>query len=528
MDDTTDFDPDYDDHRVWSEVLVFPHPARLDDHAMDYYFRNYDGRWSSQTKRAMKELDAQGLELNSNWALEDQHWSCSGCGRHKREIFRKSSNGILLAKLELHHDHLWDEGFRRAEERLGRGWRDDFADGSTMVFDTIRSLVVRFDEALVCSECNAADGKAKKVVGADARFSFAVSEIRTFVKATPHQDHEISIEAAQAAWEAERPNFKRRAHLLDMLLDELAAGRLQRRTEGRLRGDHRMFQRVGQSEMLYDAFRRSAKGTANAGLLQSMRSDFLARSVQKDVIRRERPKTAVRHPSDEEFASYLSEKVAGKWPETGDDWMCPCCGRGKRSLMRMSSKKRWTGNIRAVAQYDILLDNAEIVLRERLFPGFPNDLHLQEMRWVDVCSDCADIETRLGQSRRDLTDIHLTIEQMTASLVDVADNVPHEIDFDLAGEMSASNWRYRHATEAVSAFVALRDTFRARMTSAANPDYLRKNPYLRHDTFLRLDSVLEIDHRMGDPQQRKDVMTMFRDGDYGLVLTWPDLHEEAF
>lgn len=92
MDDMTNFDLD-DDHRHWSEVLVFPHPARLNDIAMDYYFHSYDGKWSEQTKRAMKELGAKGLELNSNWALESQVWSCRGCGRHKREIFRKSSNG---------------------------------------------------------------------------------------------------------------------------------------------------------------------------------------------------------------------------------------------------------------------------------------------------------------------------------------------------------------------------------------------------------------------------------------------------
>lgn len=527
MDDMTDFDPD-DDHRHWSEVLVFPHPARLDDIAMDYYFRSYDGKWSEQTKRAMKELGAKGLELNSNWALESQIWSCRGCGRHKREIFRKSSNGILLAKLELHHDHLWDEGLRRAEKLLGPDWRENLMDGATIVLDTIRTLVVRFDEALVCSECNAADGKAKTAVGTNPNFSFAAAEIATFVKATPHQDHEIDIGAAKAAWEAERPNFERRLAILNMLLGDLAAGHLQRRTEGRLRIDRRMFQRVGQTEILYDAFSRSAKGTINAGLLQSMRSDFLARSVQKDFVRRERQKTAVRHPTAEEYENYVPEKVAGKWMETGDDWACPCCTRGKRSLIRLSSKKKWTGNIRAVAQYEILLDKDEIALRERLFPRFPNDLHLQPMHWLDVCSDCADIGTRLSQSRRDLADIYLTIEQMRASLREVADNMAHVIDFDLAAEMSGSNWRYRHAREAVSAFAALRNTFRTQMEHAADPEYLRMNPYLRQDTFLRLDSILEWDHRIDDPQQRKDIMTMFKNGDYGLLLTWREPHSENF
>ncbi|MCZ7454388.1 hypothetical protein [Rhizobium rhizogenes] len=275
---------------------------------MDYYFARYDGRWSRQTKRAMTEFEAQGLELNSNWALEDQIWSCRGCGRHKREIFRKSSNGILLAKLELHHDHLWDEGFRRAEKLFGKDWREHLADGATIVFDTIRSLVIRFDEALICSECNAADGKAKMAVKTDPNFSFAAAEIATFVKATPHNDHEIDVQAAKTAWDAERPNFERRIALLDMLLGELATGILQRRTEGRLRADHRMFQRVGLTEMLNDAFRRSAKGTASSGLLQAIRSDFLARSVQKDIVRKEQKKANARRPTDEEYLQYVPRK----------------------------------------------------------------------------------------------------------------------------------------------------------------------------------------------------------------------------
>jgi hypothetical protein len=528
LDDLRVFEPDDEDHLHWSEVLVFPHPARLGDDAMDYYFHSYDGKWSEQTKRAMKELGAKGLELNSNWALESQIWSCRGCRRHKREIFRKSPNGILLAKLELHHDHLWNEGLRRAERRFGPDWRANLLDGATIVLDTIRALVVRFDEALVCSECNAADGKAKKAVGADPHFSFAVAEIATFIKAAPHHDHVIDVGAAKAAWDAERPNFERRLVLLDMLLADLAAGHLQRRTEGRLRADQPIFQRVGQTEILYDAFNRSAKGTVNAGLLQAMRGDFLARSVQKDMVRKERQKSALRCPTDEEYRGYVPERVAGKWTEIDDDWECPCCGRGKKSLMRMSSKKKWTGNIRAVAQYELLLDKEEIKLRQRLFPRFPNDLHLQPMKWLDVCSDCADITTRLGQARRDLVDTYLTIEQMKASLVEVADNTAHEIDFDLAGEMSGSNWRYRHAKEAVSAFVALRTTFRTQMEHAAAPEYLRKNPYLRQDTFLRLDSILEWDHRIEDPQQRKDVMIMFKEGDYGLVLTWLEPHGETF
>ncbi|MUO91740.1 hypothetical protein GOZ97_16515 [Agrobacterium vitis] len=101
------------------------------------------------------------------------------------------------------------------------------------------------------------------------------------------------------------------------------------------------------------------------------------------------------------------------------------------------------------------------------------------------------------------------------------DNVPHEIDFELAGEMSSSNWRYRHARNAVSEFVNLRNTFRTKMSHAAKWD-------TRESTFITLDQMLEFDHRLEDPQQRKDVMTMFRSGEYGLVLTWPEFAEYSF
>ena len=94
--------------------------------------------------------------------------------------------------------------------------------------------------------------------------------------------------------------------------------------------------------------------------------------------------------------------------------------------------------------------------------------------------------------------------------------------------MSGSNWRYRHAKEAVSEFVALRNTFRVQMEHAADPEFRRKNPYLRQDTFSRLDHILEWDHRIENPQQRKDVMTMFKGGDYSLVLTWPGQQVETF
>ncbi|OJF89621.1 hypothetical protein [Pararhizobium antarcticum] len=395
MDDMEAFDSEFQNQEIWTETLVFPNPSKLDDAGMDYYFPDYDGRWSAQTKRAMKALETDGLELNSNWALERQHWTCPGCQRSKFDVFRKSSNGILLAKLELHHDHMSEEAKQRPAKVAGPEWRAALGEGGSRVMDTIRALVVRFDTALVCSECNAADGKAKTSVGTDPRFTFVATEIRQFVKATPHRDHEIDIEAARAVWEAERPAFEHRLALLASLVDDLFARRLQNRSEGALPYGRSMVDRVGTGETLRKSFWKSARFSPNNGLLNTIKTDFLSRSVSNDTAKRKAPKAPPRAPTDEEYNSFVPQFGTQKWNEVDDDWSCPCCCRGKRASIRMSSKKKWTAAIRNVAQYDILLNQDEIALRERLFPDFANDLHLVQRRWVAVCSDCADITTRL-------------------------------------------------------------------------------------------------------------------------------------
>jgi hypothetical protein len=103
---------------------------------------------------------------------------------------------------------------------------------------------------------------------------------------------------------------------------------------------------------------------------------------------------------------------------------------------------------------------------------------------------------------------------MRSCLVEIADNAPHEIDFDLAAEMSRSNWRYRHAMAALSAFVGLRNSFRTRM------DFASERKRLRLDTFVQLNFELEVRHRIEDTQERKDIMAMLRDGNYSRVKNW--------
>ena len=208
MEDEIPFGPDYDaDGNAWFANLLFWRPARLLDDMMQVHFHEWDGRWSKQTKGALQRFGVKGVDLNENWALCPPYWSCPACRRSKEEIFRLSKRGILLAKLELHHDHMPDRISHRARELFGMDWLEKLPKSSIIIQDYIRGLTSRFDNCLLCSECNAADGKVKArfpFPTSILRFSFTAEEIGEFVRASAGQDHEISYEKARSIWEIQK------------------------------------------------------------------------------------------------------------------------------------------------------------------------------------------------------------------------------------------------------------------------------------------------------------------------------------
>jgi hypothetical protein len=262
------FGPYYDPYGdAWFANLLFWLPSRLSDEQMQLHFSEWDGRWSDQTNRASRRFEAKGLDLNENWALCAPYWSCPTCRRNKDEIFRLSKRGILLAKLELHHDHLRDVIWHRARELFGTHWLETIPKSSIMIVDHIRELTSRFDLCLLCSECNAADGKVKARFRTeiDSRFSFTAQEIGAFVRARAGQDHEIDDAKALGMWEAEKGNFLLRTTLIDELLAHLVGGRLARDPQGTssARG---VASALNSSSLLTQSFYREAKDTERAGL----------------------------------------------------------------------------------------------------------------------------------------------------------------------------------------------------------------------------------------------------------------------
>ena len=127
------------------------------------------------------------------WASHDDEWQCPGCGRTKFQCLRWTKRN-----------------YKHCRKYRGKTV-DGKIDGKTHFWDWLVILhrhhdhsvpllekgVPRFEQTVICSQCNVADGAAKRKLGLPKDFSFSPSEIRQFVKTAPHGKHVIDIDAAR-------------------------------------------------------------------------------------------------------------------------------------------------------------------------------------------------------------------------------------------------------------------------------------------------------------------------------------------
>lgn len=464
MDDFFDGDEslsgiDYDPNSsAWFVDLLFWRPSKLSDEQMEIQFSEWDGRWSLKTKQALERHSAKGLDLNENWSLCAPSWTCPACRRSKDEIFRLSKRGILLAKLELHHDHLRDTIRPRARELFGVTWAETFPPSSIVILDNIEELASRFDRCLVCSQCNAADGKVKTRFRAaiDARFSFTAQEIGAFVKPETGQDHTLDYGKAYAIWQIEKSNFSRRVQLIDDLLRLATGGQLARDPAGTA-GARSITSAFDTRSLLSRSFQSATRDTERGSLLSGFRSEFLARSTQKDSAKLP---TAISRknldgPTDEEYALYVDPVSPKSWRALSEDWSCPVCGRSKRQILRKSKAGKWTGGVRSHSECTLEADSEIIANRRRLFPGFRNDIFVKKIASVTLCSDCAVIGAALSQRAPSIHEPYLSLADRRACVRHSQPHRVHSIDFDLASQLASANDSYQAACSAWSAFDAM-------------------------------------------------------------------------
>ena len=373
------------------------------------------------------------------------------------------ARNILLAKLECHHDHLRDEIWKRADELFGANWKDSAPPGALLLFKHVRDLATRFSTALICSECNAADGtvKAKLRPAMDPRFTFTVTEISGFIRSTPNTQHEIDVGKARQIWNEQKSAFEHRLRLIDQLLSDARSGRLARDTSGW--ADARRVETAMQGPaLLHQAFLRKFQGTEKTQQLEGLYQEFLNRSKSRDSARLAprvnqdgKPPPA---PTDEEFLAY-SDPNSPKWAAAPSDWRCPLCDRDKRSVMRLSNKRRWSGGIREIFVCRAEENSEATANRRALFPGFPNDRFVAEMSTVLVCSDCADIPKRLGQHDPSFGRTYLQPDDIRASLLAIKPNAQHLIDFETASQCATANASLEAAIEAFNCYRAKASVF---------------------------------------------------------------------
>ncbi|MBB4364994.1 rubredoxin [Bradyrhizobium sp. CIR18] len=455
-----EIEPEFEPGRMWLVELAFWRPSTLADDEMESCFPDRDGRWSSQTKAAVLRHGAKGLDLNQNWALVEQNWFCPVCRRSKVDIFRLSSRGILLANLEEHHDHLRDYVGRRGRTLFGDRWTVDLPPGCGEIADTVEHLVSSFPRELVCSECNAADGKAKLMMkGAiPAYFSFSPAEIRTFIEPVANADHRVLEDRVEKAWQACAPSLNARIALIDQTLNMIHSGALYRE---RGTSSFRMSQRQFEPQFqLYKAFLREADRDERGRELTRTMAEFLARSVQKHspvlTPRPRREAHAGAAPTDNEYAAYCDVVSPRRWREASEDWACPVCGRGKRALIRKSGSGKWAGGIREMVEPIEETDAIAVKHRRRTLPGFSHAFIMKGSQSVHICSDCADIIPQIKSRRRDLTDIYLKLDDLRSCIQTATAHLPHEVDWEEVARRAQSNqaiasawdayWKHRYLT----------------------------------------------------------------------------------
>lgn len=128
-----------------------------------------------------------GAHCRSLWNSLSPEWKCPACGRSKREIMRWTRRFVdahgqkcalyagWMAGVHRHHDHSTGSSSRPFSPP-------------------------RFPETVVCDQCNAADGAAKRFLCLPSDFSFSPAEIRKFVNASPHAKHSVDFEVARALY----------------------------------------------------------------------------------------------------------------------------------------------------------------------------------------------------------------------------------------------------------------------------------------------------------------------------------------
>ncbi|UFW92025.1 hypothetical protein BjapCC829_49705 (plasmid) [Bradyrhizobium barranii] len=402
-----------------------------------------DGRWSGLTKTLLEQFGTTKLDLNSGWASTWTGWSCPCCRREKPQMARMSPGGVLLCRLEFHHDHIGDLTKRIFRERNARSEDRDINIQVSRAKDALLPLVERFEPTLICIDCNLAEGRAKLELTReiDADFTFAPSEIATFITAGKNRTHEIDVEKARTAWLAARDDFTDRTDFATRMAQRIAGGRHRREVAP----GQRLLGPIQERDIVYRLFAAAVP----PGYRHRLGTLIEARSVSNDSAGQSpkpKRKAVVRSPTDSEFAAVEAAQGETKaWIQAGPDWLCPSCGRSKREICRKSNRGKWTARIHRVVDF-LPEDDEESFTRRRSVVS--SQIIIGSYRRVLICHDCRNVTAELLRRKAGFDEQCLTLDDLRELVEGAAPHSPHQVDFEQATAMAIANAPLREAIEA--------------------------------------------------------------------------------
>lgn len=399
--------------------------------------RDCDGRWSEQTKMLLQRFNTDRLDLNCWWAETWTGWSCRCCGRTKPEIVRVGSNGVLLCRLEMHHDHIADHArklFDASNPKVdGNGLLNEQIAAAK---DALMIFVERFGPTLLCADCNAAEGEAKRLLSGriDPNFTFTPAEISKFIRATPNHIHDVDVGIAYAAWLAARDDFTDRVDFAHRMASRFSNGK-HRRDQS-----HRTIIRSFDDSYFFLAQVRASVPQLNEKSLSAM---LEVRSVSNDGAgqsirpKRNRPKPIA--PTDAEFDAMVGTMPQGRgtWDAVGDDWKCECCNRSKRQICRKSNKGSWMAQIHRVRVWFMETDPQSLPFRRK---DAASPITIGAHRYAFICHDCKNIVTKVQhRAHGSMDEDCLTVDDVTAVITATGANRDHDVDFEEAMRRAEGN-----------------------------------------------------------------------------------------
>lgn len=285
-----------------------------------------DGIDSPMSRRIKVRHGRDEFEMNSNWICSSQAWRCPCCGRDKYQVSRIGTQGQILAKLVVHHDHM-GEALKAAfhSEFEAAGTNTAQVDGRRLV-ERIGAAFAAYEEVLVCEDCNNADTRAIKLAGKPAFFSFSPGQIRQFIRSRNHSPHEVDVNAAIQLWHAAKPAYELRMRLIHEVAHAAATdSHWYEPYAYTMKPIPVLGNRPGDDAIL--------KWASITSVCDALGPKPKAKARNLSRWRTIAPKPGRDLPKNF-LAMLLSDDVrAHIWESVADGWHCPICRRSKRETV---------------------------------------------------------------------------------------------------------------------------------------------------------------------------------------------------